>query len=507
VERLTLSGLSLAEVGELLERTSGVRPAQSMVAAVHQRTEGNPLFVGEYIRLLLAQHDPSALGDPQVLRALPVPDSVRAVVRHRVAPLSATCRAALTVAAVIGRAFHRDVVETVAATDADAAPDASVFAALDEAAAAGIVGEGLERVGRYRFAHEVMREALYEELGSAQRQRLHRRVGEVLELRRDAEEHLAELAHHFYQAGAGSDPARAEADTAKAVAYARRAGDRAIAALAFEEAARLYQLALAGLDRAASPDDAERRALLTDFDRAQRASRGASKDAEVRTTTLAEAGQPATRSSSDDAVSPAAVSGSAAAVFRHEGDFWTIAYDGTVLRLRDTKGLQYIHHLLRHAGQEFLALDLIDCGMPDSSQSAIRNHQSAIDAPLLDAQAKAAYRERLRDLREELDEAVQFNDLGRTAKLQVEMDFISQQLSAAVGLHGRDRKSGAAERARLMVTKRIKAGLTAIGAVHLPLAQHLRTCVKTGYVQCRSLKQISLKRQSVTQDVIAIPGR
>jgi non-specific serine/threonine protein kinase len=121
--------------------------------------------------------------------------------------------------------------------------------------------------------------------------------------------------------------------------------------------------------------------------------------------------------------------------------------------------------------------------MLDSAQFALRNRQSAIeDAPLLDAQAKAAYRARLRDLRDELDEAQRFNDLGRTATLQAEMDFISQQLSAAVGLHGRDRKSGAAERARLMVTKRIKAALTAISVVHVPLAQHLRTCVKTGYV-------------------------
>jgi non-specific serine/threonine protein kinase len=264
-----------------------------------------------------------------------------------------------------------------------------------------------------------------------------------------------------------------------------------MAALAFEEALRLYQLALAAFDRRSSRDDAERRALLADLDRAQGASQGAPKDIEVRKpTTLAEAGQHTTRFSPDDAVSPAAVSGTIEAVFRREADFWTIAYGGTVLRLKDTKGLQYIHHLLRHPGQEFLALDVIDCGlrnadggMPDSSQSAIRNRQSAIDdAPLLDAQAKAEYRERLRDLRAELDEVTRFNDLGRTAKLQAEMAFISQQLSAAVGLHGRDRKSGGAERARLTVTKRIKAALKAIAALHAPLAHHLRACVKTGYV-------------------------
>lgn len=245
-QRLTLSGLSLEEVADLLERASGVRPAEAMVAAVHQQTEGNPLFVGEYVRLLLARHEPSALSDPQALRALPVPESVRVVVRHRVAPLSATCRAALGVAAVIGREFHRDVVEMVVVGDAGVAADARVSSSLDEAAVAGIVGGGLERDGRYRFAHAVMREALYEDLGSRQRQQLHRRVGEVLEQGRDADEHLAELAYHFSQAATGADPVGVEVDAAKAVAYARRAGDRAMDSRAYEEAIRLYQLALAG---------------------------------------------------------------------------------------------------------------------------------------------------------------------------------------------------------------------------------------------------------------------
>src|SRR5262249_19251444 len=159
--------------------------------AVHQQTEGNPLYVGEYMRLLLAQDSGGVLSDPHALRALPVPDSLRAVVRHRIAPLSAGCRAALSVAAVIGREFHRDVVETVIVRDADVAIETSLLAALDEATDAGIVAEGLERGGRYRFMHAVMREALYEELGSEQRSHLHRRVGEALEHRRGAEEHPA----------------------------------------------------------------------------------------------------------------------------------------------------------------------------------------------------------------------------------------------------------------------------------------------------------------------------
>ena len=78
-----------------------------------------------------------------------------------------------------------------------------------------------------------------------------------------------------------------------------------------------------------------------------------------------------------------------------------------------------------------------------------------------------------------------FNDLGRTTRLHTEMAFLSEQLSAAVGFHGKDRKVGAAaERARLMITKRIKDTLKKMAAVHPILAQHLGACVKTGYL-CR----------------------
>lgn len=150
------------------------------------------------------------------------------------------------------------------------------------------------------------------------------------------------------------------------------------------------------------------------------------------------------------------------------------------MRLKDTKGLQYLAHLLRHPGQEFLALDLLSEG------SRVPGAAGGADSdlgPLLDPEAKRAYRARLQELREELDEANGFNDLGRVAQLQAEMDFLSQQLSAAAGLGGRDRKAGAAaERARLMVTKRIKGTFKTISDTHPRLAHHLRACVKTGYV-------------------------
>jgi hypothetical protein len=172
-------------------------------------------------------------------------------------------------------------------------------------------------------------------------------------------------------------------------------------------------------------------------------------------------------------------------LFCREGDYWSIAFAGHTLRLKDSKGLHYLSHLLRHPGQEFHALDLVQGGGLPHQERRTRDHGPATtDHPLLDRQAKAAYTRRLADLRDELREAEEFNDLGRAAKARAELEFITRQLSAAVGLGlgGRNRKTGAAaERARLLVTQRIKAALKKIGEHHPTLSRHLRTSVRTGY--------------------------
>ena len=101
---------------------------------------------------------------------------------------------------------------------------------------------------------------------------------------------------------------------------------------------------------------------------------------------------------------------------------------------------------------------------------------------LLDAKAKTAYRRRLSELSEELTEAERFNDLGRVGRIRAEIEALTAQLAAAVGLGGRDRKAAcAAERARLTVTKRIKDALHKIRDRHPLLGQHLAAVVKTGY--------------------------
>jgi non-specific serine/threonine protein kinase len=100
---------------------------------------------------------------------------------------------------------------------------------------------------------------------------------------------------------------------------------------------------------------------------------------------------------------------------------------------------------------------------------------------LLDTQAKAEYKRRVAELREELEEAQRFNDLARAAKIRAELEFLTHQLAAAVGMGGRNRQANsAAERARLSITKTIKAALRHIEENHPILGQHLATSIKTG---------------------------
>jgi DNA-binding CsgD family transcriptional regulator len=184
-------------------------------------------------------------------------------------------------------------------------------------------------------------------------------------------------------------------------------------------------------------------------------------------------------------------------IFRREGDYWILAYQGTVCRLKDSKGLHYIAFLLHSPGREFHTIDIVTATskaqatspMPNPStlsEGEIAAHGLSIgklgDAgELLDAQAKAAYKRRLNDLRGELEEAQRFNDPTRAAKIQAEVEFLADELAAAVGTGGRDRKAASvAERARVNVTKAIKVALHHIEQNHSVLGRHLATSIKTG---------------------------
>ena len=240
--RIHLSGLSRDEVGRLAEATAGAAPPEGLVAALHAETEGNPLFVGEIVRLLDAEGRLAA----ESAAAVPIPASVREVIGRRLRRLSGECRRVLSLASVLGREFGLVGLERVA----DYTGIDKLLTVLDEAIAARVVEEIPGALGRLRFGHALIRDTLYEEIPATHRIRLHRRVAEVLEglYAGSPDAHLAELAHHFSMAvpAAGTD---------KAIEYSRRAGDRAAGLLAYEEAVRLYETALPLVDEGAARCD------------------------------------------------------------------------------------------------------------------------------------------------------------------------------------------------------------------------------------------------------------
>jgi len=164
-------------------------------------------------------------------------------------------------------------------------------------------------------------------------------------------------------------------------------------------------------------------------------------------------------------------------VFIRKGDYWTIRYQGEVAILKATRGLDCLCYLLHHPARDVHVSELLATPI-DLPLSAF--FQDA--APILDSQAKAEYKRRIDELRDDLEEAERFNDSYRAARIRSEIDAVAEQLAAAVGLGGRDRRSSSeAERARSAVTKRIKEAIHRIGKFIPPLGRHLAVRIKTGY--------------------------
>jgi hypothetical protein len=179
--------------------------------------------------------------------------------------------------------------------------------------------------------------------------------------------------------------------------------------------------------------------------------------------------------------------GAASAVLAREGDVWRLDYEGRVLRIRDAKGMRHLALLLANPGVEFHAVDVATAAEGGAAAGAERAEGLAVQAgtgdagPALDSQAKAEYRTRLEDLRAEIEEAESFNDPERAAHAREEMDFIAHELSAAVGLGGRDRRAAsAAERARVNVTRALRREIRRIADEDAGLGRELETTVRTG---------------------------
>ncbi|HEX5295903.1 MAG TPA: AAA family ATPase [Streptosporangiaceae bacterium] len=210
VTRIRLAGLTQEEVARQLAAVTGRTVAPELAAAIGRRSHGNPFFVGELARIIDA--------GPGVM-----PDAVRDTVVVRLHGLSSACREVLVTAAVLGTAVDPAAVAAVTGRE-----PAAVLAALDEAAAAGIVAAG-------SFGHDLIREVARLQLPTAERLAVHARMAGYV--RRQPGVAPALVAYHLLE----SLPVGA-ADEARR--WAQRAAEAAMEQLAWEDAAAFYERAL-----------------------------------------------------------------------------------------------------------------------------------------------------------------------------------------------------------------------------------------------------------------------
>lgn len=245
--RAALTGLGAADVGAFVRAVSGIEAPESVIASIHRDTDGNPFFVTELVRVLAAS---AALASP-ITGRLTIPPTVRQAIAGHLGAVSTGCARTLEAAAVIGREFDVPLLAAVLRAELpDAAMRDVVLQAIDEALAVRLIeaadGQTPQaRLRRYRFVHSLVREVVYEGLGTHRQSRLHGLVGEAMERLAPFEAaRPSELAHHFANAGA----------SARAVDHACAAAEQATAVMAYEEAASSYELALGQLGAAGQGD-------------------------------------------------------------------------------------------------------------------------------------------------------------------------------------------------------------------------------------------------------------
>ena len=240
--RVMLCGLDAVAAGELIRATC-TRPVDSETArAITERTGGNPFFIRETARLFDSEGAIAAVTG--------VPAGVREILQRRITRLPATAQTILRQAAIIGTKTEVDVLAEVAGTEEHVLLDA-----IEAGLLTGLVTE--PATGRIRFAHALVRDALCDGLSRLRRSRLHARAAEVIERHRPSD--VAALAYHFGEAGT---------DLAKTARYCRLAAAQAEQRFAFDEAARLWEQAIACLNEVSGAPVRERLELRLDLIRA-----------------------------------------------------------------------------------------------------------------------------------------------------------------------------------------------------------------------------------------------
>jgi len=255
-ERIALGGLDEQSIDTLVRAASLAAPAPRLAASVRAATAGNPFFVRELLaHLVESQAGATPGGAAAPLPAtLDIPGGLRGVVCHRVARLSDPAVKLMTLASAAAGPVDLRMLEPALPSRDD------LLDALDEAVAAGLLVECGR--GAVDFAHALVRNAVYDSLGTARRLHLHRLLGDALERYGDPREHVEALAYHFAQLAQ-----HGEID--KATGYAVAAGRAATGRLAYEDAVAHFERGLDALAQARDPDPRRRMELLLSLGQAR----------------------------------------------------------------------------------------------------------------------------------------------------------------------------------------------------------------------------------------------
>jgi pimeloyl-ACP methyl ester carboxylesterase/class 3 adenylate cyclase len=175
-------------------------------------------------------------------------------------------------------------------------------------------------------------------------------------------------------------------------------------------------------------------------------------------------------------------------VLRRDGEYWTVAFDGHVAVLRDTKGVRDLACLLAAPHHEFHVLDL---GAEPGDTPLVETHQATEGdllhreqswrEPIIDDRARMEYKHRIDELQADIDDADRRGDHEASIQARVELDTLADELTAAYGLGGRRRRTpDRVERARKTVTRRIRHAIGRIERAHPALGRHLHASIRTG---------------------------
>lgn len=233
---VSLGALNESESRDLLEEIAGKGLAATTVDAVIAKAAGNPFFLTSIARHLGTATHPKP--HPPL-----IPDDLVAAVTHDLSHLPASTRASLTAASVIGVEFSLLLLARAQASSPE-----SVARDLEPALSSWVIAHS-PRPGRFRFAHAIVREALYRTIQPLARAHVHRSIAEALEEEPSSQgEGLALIAHHYFESSLGSP-------SIDAVRFSIRAGDWAEARCVYEDAADHYARALELLPVTASDED------------------------------------------------------------------------------------------------------------------------------------------------------------------------------------------------------------------------------------------------------------